>query len=122
LTFHFDNITSKFVVIVFVFAMAEEINSDSSTSESEVSACSSKFDPLKALYSKKTVIPIQNAPLYENIQQYEASQKAQNKILPVGHGEEVNRQEQEKKAKKEEQQKLLEEKNRQRFAKFQCKF
>ncbi|CAG9783368.1 unnamed protein product [Diatraea saccharalis] len=99
--------------------MSDENNSDSSTSESEVSACSSKFNPLKALYSKKAAIPVKNAPLYENLNQYESAQKKENYIIPVGHKEEVENRELEKKNKKEEEQRLLEEKNRQRFARFQ---
>lgn len=98
--------------------MSDHNKSDSSTSESEISACSSSFDPLKALYSKKTKIPVENAPLYENISQYESAQK-NAAILPVGHSEEVQKREQEKERKKQEIEKELEEKNRQRFAQYQ---
>ncbi|KAL0850641.1 hypothetical protein ABMA28_012395 [Loxostege sticticalis] len=95
-----------------------EINSDSSTSESEVSACSSKFDPVKALYSKKAKAPVKDAPLYENVQQYEAAQKNTD-IIPVGLKELVEKREQEKKDKKLEEERRLQEKNRQRFAKYE---
>ncbi|KAL4713553.1 hypothetical protein ACJJTC_006141 [Scirpophaga incertulas] len=98
--------------------MAEENNSDSSTSESEISACSSKYDPMKALYSKKTVLPVKNAPAYETVQQYEDAQKMAS-ILPVGSGQLVQKREEEKKAKKAEEERLLQEKNKQRFERFQ---
>ncbi|XP_052758870.1 U7 snRNA-associated Sm-like protein LSm11 [Galleria mellonella] len=99
--------------------MSEEANSDSSTSESEISACSSSFNPFKAIYSAKTKIPVQNAPMYENLSQYESAQKGSNTIIPVGQRELVMKREREKEMKKQETQKLLEEKNKQRFAKFQ---
>lgn len=92
-------------------------NSDSSTSESEVSACSSNFNPLKVLYSKKVRIPVKNAPLYENIQQFEAAQSNIN-VVPVGQSEVVQKREQEKLRKKLEEERLLDEKNKQRFAQY----
>lgn len=98
--------------------MSEQNNSDSSTSESEISACSSSFDPLKALYSKKTIIPVKNAPFYENISQYEAAQKTTSTIIPVGRSEDVQKREHEKEQKKLALEKELEEKNRQRFAQY----
>lgn len=101
--------------------MSGENNSDSSTSESDVSACSSSFNPLKALYSKKSKVPVRSAPLFENIQQYEASKK-NNQIFAVGESEKVKSREDEKERKKIETEKLLEEKNKQRFAKYQSKF
>lgn len=100
--------------------MSGNNNSDSSTSESEVSACSSSFDPLKVLYSKKTNIPARNAPMYENIQQYEVSLRIPS-IAAVGQGELVRKREEEKKRLKEEKERELEEKNKQRFAKYQGK-
>lgn len=98
--------------------MSGENNSDSSTSESEVSACGSSFNPLKALYSKKTKIPVRNAPMYENVQQYEVSLQYAN-VAAVGQGELVRRREEEKKRLKEEKERELEEKNKQRFAQYQ---
>ncbi|KAM3956596.1 LOW QUALITY PROTEIN: U6 snRNA-associated Sm-like protein LSm11 [Aphomia sociella] len=98
--------------------MSEEHNSDSSTSESEVSACSSSFNPLKALYSGKTKIPVKNAPMYENVNQYETASKKQFVIVPLGQTELVKKREEEK-TKKLEEQRLLEEKNKQRFMKYQ---
>lgn len=117
LTFQF---TKSLFCCCFASAMSE-INSDSSTSESEVSACSSKFDPVKALYSKKAKAPVKDAPLYENVQQYEAAQKNTD-IIPVGLKELVEKREQEKKDKKLEEERRLQEKNRQRFAKYERKF
>ncbi|XP_063829988.1 U7 snRNA-associated Sm-like protein LSm11 [Ostrinia nubilalis] len=99
--------------------MSEANNSDSSTSESEVSACSSNFDPMKALYSKKAKVPVQNAPMYENIQQYEAAQKSTSSVIAFGEKELVEKREQEKKAKKLEEELRLQEKNRQRFAQYE---
>lgn len=100
--------------------MSEQNNSDSSTSESEVSACSSSFNPIKALYSEKAQIPVKNAPLYENINQFESAQK-NAEIIPVGHTELVQKREEEKLKAKEEKEKELEEKNKQRFAQYQGK-
>lgn len=97
--------------------------SSSSSSESEISASSSKFDPLKALYSKKTKVPVQNAPLYDNLQQFESAQKYKSSsIIPVGHHELVKTREEEKEAKRKEEARLLEEKNKQRFAKYEGTF
>lgn len=101
--------------------MAEENNSDSSTSESEVSASSTSFNPIKALYSGKVQVPVKTAPMYENVQQYEAAQK-RTEILPVGRREEVKKREEEKERKKLELEKALEEKNKRRFEKFQCEY
>lgn len=101
--------------------MSGENNSDSSTSESEVSACSSSFNPLKALYSQKSKVPAQNAPMFENIQQYEASLKNKD-IFPVGEKERVQQREENKERKRIETERMLEEKNKQRFAKYECKF
>ncbi|KOB75567.1 Uncharacterized protein OBRU01_07480 [Operophtera brumata] len=95
--------------------MSGENNSDSSTSESEVSACSSSFNPFKALYSQKSKAPAQNAPMFENIQQYEASLK-NKEIIPVGGKDRVQKREKEKELKRIETERMLEEKNRQRFA------
>ncbi|KAI5637356.1 hypothetical protein NE865_09925 [Phthorimaea operculella] len=92
-------------------------SSDSSTSDSEVSACSSRYNPMKALYSKKAKIPVQNAPMYENLSQYEGAQKNKD-LIPVGHSNLVKKREEEKKRKKAEEERLLEEKNKQRFAKY----
>lgn len=100
--------------------MSGENNSDSSTSESEVNACSSGFNSLKVLYSKKTKIPVRNAPMYENIRQYEDSLRHAN-IAAVGQGELVRSREEEKKRLKAEEERELEEKNKQRFAQYQGK-
>ncbi|KAJ2946769.1 hypothetical protein O0L34_g12834 [Tuta absoluta] len=96
--------------------MSEE-SSDSSTSDSEVSACSSRYNPMKALYSKKAKIPVENAPMYENLSQYEGAQKFKD-LIPVGHSDLVKKREQEKERKKAEEERLLQEKNKQRFAKY----
>ena len=94
--------------------------SDSSTSESEISACSSNYNPLKALYSNKVKIPVESAPLYENINQFEAALVKQE-IIPVGKAELVVKREEEKTRKRIEAEKLLEEKNKQRFAQYEGK-
>ncbi|CAG4927854.1 unnamed protein product [Colias eurytheme] len=91
--------------------------SKESSPESELEATCSKFDPMKVLYSSEAKIPVKDAPVYENIQQYEAAMKNPN-IAPVGHGELVKQREEEKKRKKLEEQQLLEEKNKQRFAQY----
>ncbi|XP_045504068.1 U7 snRNA-associated Sm-like protein LSm11 [Colias croceus] len=91
--------------------------SKESSPESELEATCSKFDPLKVLYSSEAKIPVEDAPVYENIQQYEAAMKNPN-IAPIGHGELVKQREEEKKRKKLEEQQLLEEKNKQRFAQY----
>ncbi|CAF4838222.1 unnamed protein product [Pieris macdunnoughi] len=90
-----------------------------SSSDSEISACSSKFDPVKALYSDKLKLPVAGAPLYENIQQFEAALEKQEDIIPVGHGHLVKLREEEKERKKLEEKQQLEDKNRQRFAKYE---
>ncbi|XP_022112987.2 U7 snRNA-associated Sm-like protein LSm11 [Pieris rapae] len=91
-----------------------------SSSDSEISACSSKFDPVKALYSDKLKLPAADAPLYENIQQFEDAVKKQNDIIPVGQGHLVKLREEEKLRKKLEEKQQLEEKNKQRFAKYEA--
>lgn len=97
--------------------------SSESSSESEISACSSKFDPVKALYADKPKLPVDNAPLYDNLQQFEAALKYDSlqstSIIPVGHHELVNKREEEKENKKKEQERLLQEKNKQRFAQYE---
>ncbi|KAJ8734450.1 hypothetical protein PYW08_013700 [Mythimna loreyi] len=99
--------------------MSADNNSDSSsTSESEVSACSSSYNPLKALYSNKVKVPVESAPLYENITQFENAQKKQLEIIPVGKTELVIKREQEKERKRIEEETLLQEKNKQRFAQY----
>lgn len=98
--------------------MSDQNNSDSSTSESEVSACSSNFNPMKALYSDKVKVPVESAPLYENIVQYEAAQKRHDEIIPVGMSELVQKREEEKERKRLEEERFLEEKNKRRFAKY----
>ncbi|XP_072935384.1 U7 snRNA-associated Sm-like protein LSm11 [Epargyreus clarus] len=95
------------------------MSEDSSTSESETSACSSTFDPMKALYSDKTKVPVQSAPMYENIQQFEAALQKSINIIPVGQAELVKKREDEKREKKLEQERELEERNKQRFAQYQ---
>ncbi|XP_022823524.1 U7 snRNA-associated Sm-like protein LSm11 [Spodoptera litura] len=99
--------------------MSEDCKSDSSTSESEVSACSSSYNPLKALYSDKVKIPVESAPLYENIAQFEAAQSKSNEIIPLGHAKLVQKREEEKEKKRIEEERLLEEKNKRRFAQYQ---
>lgn len=96
-------------------------DSDSSTSESEVSASSSNYDPLKALYSKKSKVPVKNAPMYENLQQFENAQK-NLEIIPVGQGEAVKKREEAKEKARTEAAKLLEEKNKRRFVQYASKF
>ncbi|XP_023945799.1 U7 snRNA-associated Sm-like protein LSm11 [Bicyclus anynana] len=97
--------------------------SSTSSSESETSASSSKFDPIKVLYSKKTKVPVKNAPLYDNLQQFESALKynesQSSSIIPVGKQELVKKREEEKEAKKKEEEKNLAEKNKQRFAQYQ---
>ncbi|XP_045456636.1 U7 snRNA-associated Sm-like protein LSm11 [Melitaea cinxia] len=97
--------------------------SSESSSESEIGPCSSKFDPHKVLYAEKPKVPVENAPLYENLQQFETALKYeslnQSSIIPVGKHELVQKREEEKKRKKEEEERLLEEKNKQRFAKYE---
>lgn len=100
--------------------MSGENNSDSSTSDSEVSACSSNFNPLKALYSKKTKIPVRNAPMFDNINKYESSRQY-DEIDAVGDGDLVRKREEQKKKRKAEAERQLEEKNKQRFAKYEGK-
>ncbi|XP_075990236.1 U6 snRNA-associated Sm-like protein LSm11 [Anticarsia gemmatalis] len=102
--------------------MSEENNSDSSsTSESEVSACSSNFNPIKALYSTKTKVPVENAPMYENISHFEAAMtKRDVEVIPVGQKELVKKRAEEKQKKKQEEEKQLLEKNKQRFAQYQA--
>ncbi|XP_059051405.1 U7 snRNA-associated Sm-like protein LSm11 [Achroia grisella] len=99
--------------------MSEDPNSDSSTSESDISACSSSFNPLKALYSTKVKLPMENAPMYENLCQFESAQKESTSIIPVGQKHLVIEREQEKESKKQEEQRLLEEKNKRRFMKYE---
>lgn len=48
---------------------------EDSSSNDSVDVTSEKFDPVKALYSQKLIIPVPNAPTYDNIVKYEAHQK-----------------------------------------------
>lgn len=99
--------------------MSEDQNSDSSTSESEVSACSSSFDPMKVLYSRKTKVPVAKAPMFENIYQFDAAQNKNNEIIPVGNSELVQQREEKKIAEKLQKEKEIEEFNKQRFSQYQ---
>ncbi|XP_037964281.2 U7 snRNA-associated Sm-like protein LSm11 [Plutella xylostella] len=99
--------------------MSEDQNSDSSTSESEVSACSSSFDPMKVLYSRKTKVPVAKAPMFENIYQFDAAQNKNNEIIPVGNSELVQQREEKKIAEKLQKEKEVEEFNKQRFSQYQ---
>lgn len=101
-----------------IFTMSDDNKSDSSTSESEVSACSSSFDPYKALYSSKTKIPVKNAPLYDNLATFESAQKKKD-VIPVGKTDLVKKREDEKKQKELAKQKELEEINKQRFSQYE---
>lgn len=49
--------------------------SNGSEDEESVDVCSEKFDPLKALYSKKVRLPNPNAPTLDNLAVYSAKQK-----------------------------------------------
>ncbi|CAH0600889.1 unnamed protein product [Chrysodeixis includens] len=93
-------------------------SSDSSTSESEVSACSSSFNPIKALYSNKTKVPVKTAPLYENINQFEAALNKSNEVFAVEQSELVKKREEEKERKRIEDENKLRQKNQQRFAQY----
>lgn len=98
--------------------MSDDNKSDSSTSESEVSACSSSFDPYKALYSSKTPIPVKKAPLYDNLALFESS-RTSRAVIPVGHRDLVKKREEDKKQAQLAKQKEVEEINRQRFSQYQ---
>lgn len=98
--------------------MSGENCGDSSTSESEIEACSSTFNPHKVLYSKQTKVPVESAPIYENIDQFEAALKYDT-VIPVGHSEAVRKREEEKEKKKREEEQRLEERNKARFAQYQ---
>ncbi|GBP85673.1 hypothetical protein EVAR_99795_1 [Eumeta japonica] len=100
--------------------MSGESKDNSDTSESEVSVCSSTFDPLKALYSSKTKVPVENAPMYENIKQFESAMSGFD-VSSVGSKELVKKREQEREAKLKAQ-KEVEEKNRQRFSHLQGRY
>ncbi|XP_034841545.1 U7 snRNA-associated Sm-like protein LSm11 [Maniola hyperantus] len=97
--------------------------SSNSSSESETGASSSKFDPIKALYSKKTKVPVKHAPMYDNLHQFESALKFEEKksssIIPVGNQELVQKREEEKEVKRKEAERLLAEKNKQRFAQYE---
>ncbi|XP_073957265.1 U6 snRNA-associated Sm-like protein LSm11 [Choristoneura fumiferana] len=93
---------------------------DSSTSESEIGAYSENFKPLKALYSERIMLPVLDAPLFENLQQYESSLKTNTSILAVGQRKEALEREEKKLEQKLATQKALEEKNRLRFAKYEA--
>ncbi|XP_013187956.1 U7 snRNA-associated Sm-like protein LSm11 [Amyelois transitella] len=97
--------------------MSVDKESSSSSSESEIAPCSSKFDPVKALYADKVVLPVQDAPMFETINQYESAQSMDH-IVAVGQGDIVKKREKEKEEKRLEQQRIVEEKNRQRFAQY----
>ncbi|XP_013166668.1 PREDICTED: U7 snRNA-associated Sm-like protein LSm11 isoform X1 [Papilio xuthus] len=96
------------------------MSGDSSTSDSEISACSSKFDPVKTLYSSRTLVPVENAPMYNSVDQFEASLQSKNTIVPVGHSELVRQQKEEKEKRQNEEARQLAEANRQRFAKYEA--
>ncbi|XP_041974403.1 U7 snRNA-associated Sm-like protein LSm11 [Aricia agestis] len=92
------------------------MSEDSSDPES---ACSSQFDPMRVLYSDTPKVPVTSAPIFENIQQFEASLKHTENVLPVGQHSLVEKREQEKKQRKEEEERALAEKNKRRFAQYE---
>ncbi|XP_039745232.1 U7 snRNA-associated Sm-like protein LSm11 [Pararge aegeria] len=96
--------------------------SSTSSSGSETSASSSKFNAIKVLYSKKSKVPVQNAPLYDNLQQFESALKYNETqsscVVPVGRQELVKKREEEKAAKRKEEERILAEKNKLRFAQY----
>ncbi|XP_066595191.1 U7 snRNA-associated Sm-like protein LSm11 isoform X2 [Prorops nasuta] len=57
-----------------VSKMADE-GDNSSTSDESLDATSEKFDPLKALYSKKLKLLTINAPVYDNVSKFESVTK-----------------------------------------------
>lgn len=98
--------------------MSDDNNSDSSTSDSDVSVYGYKFDPLKALYSPKVKIPVEDAPMFESVQQFECAQSF-SEIIPVGQRDLVLQREEQKRNEKVLKEKELEEKNKQRFSKYE---
>ncbi|XP_048006110.1 U7 snRNA-associated Sm-like protein LSm11 [Leguminivora glycinivorella] len=92
---------------------------DGSTSDSEINAYSLRFNPMKALYSDRMMLPVPDAPVYENLQQFEAALLKNQEILAVGMGQQVQEREKKKLERKQAYEQALEEKNRQRFAKYE---
>ncbi|XP_043274659.1 U7 snRNA-associated Sm-like protein LSm11 [Venturia canescens] len=56
-------------IVVCSMKMADEGNS---SSDESLDLSSKKFDPVKALYSQKLVIPMPSAPVYDNLSKYES--------------------------------------------------
>ncbi|XP_063393065.1 U7 snRNA-associated Sm-like protein LSm11 [Cydia fagiglandana] len=96
-----------------------DVEDDGSTSDSEINAYSVRFNPMKALYSDKIMLPVPDAPVYENLQQFEAALLKNQEILAVGMGQQVQEREKKKLERKQAYEKALEEKNKQRFAKYE---
>lgn len=48
--------------------MAEEENS---SSDESIDPTSEKFDPIRALYSSRLLVPVPDAPTYDNLSKYE---------------------------------------------------
>lgn len=46
-----------------------------SSSDESLDPTKESFDPLKALYSEKTKIPVKKAPTYDNITKFESALK-----------------------------------------------
>ncbi|KAI4486499.1 hypothetical protein M0804_005869 [Polistes exclamans] len=52
----------------------------STTSDESIDITSDKFDPIKAIYSKKIRLPSTSAPLYDNVSMYESRMKNLNRV------------------------------------------
>ncbi|XP_063633478.1 U7 snRNA-associated Sm-like protein LSm11 [Cydia splendana] len=96
-----------------------DVEDDGSTSDSEINAYSVRFNPMKALYSDRIMLPVPDAPVYENLQQFEAALLKNQEILAVGMGQQVQEREKKKLERKQAYEQALEEKNKQRFAKYE---
>lgn len=49
------------------------------TSDSALDITSEHFDPLRALYASNIIVPVRNAPLFDNVSKYESAVTADEK-------------------------------------------
>lgn len=57
----------------------------SSSSDESLDLTSKKFNPLKALYSKKVKVPVPDAPTFDNLAKYDSTSRRFRGEIPVSN-------------------------------------